>query len=451
MKMNRVITWIIMSTMALSITACGEKAAAPGTEPPTPLDKPAGAKTAPPPTESNNPDGAKTAPPDANGPEFTAESGAKLVVWGSKEEQAYSDNFIKQFTDKYGVEVTLEEVDPAKQTDRLTQEGAVAADIVMLPTSELGKAVEAGLVLPNDQFEVEIRSMNSNAAVQGASYKGMLYGYPVAAETYLLYYNKELIREAPRTFEDVIAFSKKFTDKSKKRYGFMMETGNLYFSYPFLASSGGYIYGKDGTDVNDIGLNSAEVLSSMQEYANLKEVLPVKTDTITKKFMSSLFTSGNLAMDINDLSVLGEYKNALGDKLGAAPLPMISGQTATSLSEIKAWYVNANSKYPNAARLFAYFASTKEAQLQYSEQSGNVPTNIEAQESDQIRSDPYLAAFTEQFNNSHPLPSIPEIDNVWAPVDTALSDIWDHNKEIKAALDQAVKQIQEQNNANVAE
>lgn len=451
--MKKAFIFMIAFTMVLLISACGGKTAAPDGEPPAPIDgaqtppppqtdQSVGAKTAPPP-QADQPDGAKTAPPDANGAEFTAEAGAKLVVWESKGERAYSDDFIKEFTNRYGVEVTWEEVDPSEQADRLEKDGSSAADVVMIPNSELGKAVEAGLVLPNDHFEVESRSLNAESAVQGTSYKGMLYGYPLAAETYLLYYNKDLIQEAPKTFEDVIEFSKKFTDKTNNKYGVMWEVGDFYFSYPFLASSGGYVYGKGGTDVNDIGLNSAEAQKSMEMFISLKEVLPVKSGKITKESKSSLFTSGNLAMDINGLSVLGEYKEALGNKLGVVSLPTIGGQPTTSFSDIKAWYVSANTPYPNAARMFAYYASTKDAQLQYSEQTGAVPTNKEAQQSDQIKNDPYLSAFTEQLGNAHPVPSLPEMDHVWEPMGAALADIWDNNKDMKAALDHAVKQIQE--------
>lgn len=460
MRINKVIAFITALVMILSISACGGKTAGPDNVPPAAVDVPGGANTPPPPDQ---PDGAKTAPPpdqsggaktppppDANGPEFTAEAGAKLVVWENKGEQVLSDDFVKEFADKYGVEVIREEVELTEQGDRLTQEGASAADVVMLSTRELGKAVEAGLVLPNDTFEVETRSNNVSPAVQGVSYKRTLYGYPLAAETYLLYYNKTLLQEAPKSFEDVIEFSKKFTDKSKERYGLIWDIGNLYYSYPFLVSSGGYIYGQDGTDINDIGLNSPEAQKSMEILARLKEVLPVKTDKITKDFKGSLFTSDKLAMDMNDLSVLGEYKKAMGENLGVAPIPVIGKYNAISFSEIKAYYVNAKSQYPNAARLFAHFASTKEMQLQHSERTGDIPTNKEAQASDQIKNDPYLSVFAEQLNTSHAVPSLPEMDNVWEPVGAALTEIWDNDKDIKAALDDAVKQIKERNIAKIA-
>ncbi|MCT6985987.1 extracellular solute-binding protein, partial [Salmonella enterica subsp. enterica serovar Senftenberg] len=79
-------------------------------------------------------------------------------------------------------------------------------------------------------------------------------------------------------------------------------------------------------------------------------------------------------------------------------------------------YVSSFTKYPQAARLFADFATSKEAQLQLSALVGSVPTNNEAQEDDQIKNDEYVSAFTEQFKSSQPMPSVPEMANVWSPV-----------------------------------
>lgn len=438
MKIKKVLTLAAAFTMAVSITACGgSKTAAPETAPAT----------------ENPPTEAKTTAPEAGAPELKPEEGAKLVVWESKDERAYTDAVIKAFTEKYGVEVTLEEVNPTDQAGKLAQDGpsGMAADVVMFPHDNLGRVAAANLVLPNDKFEAETRDQNTEAAIQGVSFNDVLYGYPRAAETYLLYYNKDLIKEAPKSFEEVIEFSKTYTDKSKNKYGIMWETGNLYFNYPFLASNGGYIFGSDGTDIADIGLNNEGAVKSMEVFSSLKEILPIKSGDITPDIKRGLFTSGELAMDINGPWELGGYKEALGDKLGVAPIPTISGQPAISLSGIKAWYVNSYSQYPNAARLFANFATSEEAQLQLSELVGSVPTNKKAQESDQIKNDPYVSAFTEQFKNSRPMPSVPEMNNVWNPVGAALSEIWDNNKDVKDSLDNAVKQIKELNSGTAAE
>ncbi|MMZ60614.1 Maltose/maltodextrin-binding protein precursor [compost metagenome] len=101
--------------------------------------------------------------------------------------------------------------------------------------------------------------------------------------------------------------------------------------------------------------------------------------------------------------------------------------------------------------MYADFASNKESQLLLNETVGSVPTNLEALEADQIKNDPYIAAFAEQAKNSQPMPSIPEMNNVWGPANAALPEIWNNNADPKAAMENAVKQITDLNNGVAAE
>lgn len=436
MKMNKVMALVATLTMAFSITACGSSSSK--------TEEPAASTTTETAATDNTTDNKDAAAPDSLQPE----EGATLVVWESKEERSFTDEIAKQFTEKYNVPVKVEEVAATDQVTKLSQDGpsGLAADIVMFPHDNLGRAAAAGLLLANDAFKDETTKNNTEASIQGVTYDGVLYGYPRAAETYALYYNKSLVKEVPKTFDDVITFGKSFTDKAKKKYGIMWETGNMYFNYPFIATTGGYIFGKNGTDKEDIGINSDASIEGLKTYAQLKEVLPVKSGDINPDIKRSLFNSGDVAMDINGPWELAGYKTALGDNLGVVPIPTIGGKPAISFSGIKAWYVNSFTKYPNAAELFANFASGKDAQLLLNTKVGSIPTNNEALESDQIKNDPFISAFAEQTKNSQPMPSIPEMGNVWSPVNAALPEIWDNNADPKTAMDKAAEQIKDLNN-----
>ncbi|MOA26330.1 Maltose/maltodextrin-binding protein precursor [compost metagenome] len=156
-------------------------------------------------------------------------------------------------------------------------------------------------------------------------------------------------------------------------------------------------------------------------------------------------------MDINGPWELAAYKEAIGDNLAVAPVPTVLGKTAITFSGIKGYVVSSFTKYPNAAKLYADFASSKESQLLLNKTVGSVPTNLEALEADQIKNDPYIAAFAEQAKNSQPMPSIPEMNNVWGPANAALPEIWNNNVDPKVALENAVKQITDLNNGVAAE
>lgn len=444
MNLKKLMVLTAVFSMAASITACGSGNNNGGNAAATNAPKENAAAT----------DNAGTANSGnaTAADEIKPEDGASLLVWESKEERPFAEEIAKQFTAKYNVPVKIEEVAPPDQVGKLTQDGpsGLAADVVLIPHDNLGKAVSASLLLPNDIFAEQTKADNTEASIVGSSFGGELYGYPRAAETYALYYNKSLVKEAPKSFDDVLAFSKTFTDKAKNKYGIMWEVGNMYFGYPFIATTGGYLFGKDGTDKDDIGLNNEGAIEGLKTYVKLKEALPIKSGDISADIKRSLFSSGDVAMDMTGPWELAAYKEALGDKLGVAPVPTIDGKTAITFSGIKIFGVNAYSQYPNAAKLYAQFASTKDAQLLLNKLIGSIPTNNEALKDPQITDDPYISAFAEQAKNSQPMPSIPEMGNVWSPVNAALPEIWDNNADPKAAMDKAVQQIKDLNNGATA-
>ena len=442
MNFKKIMTVTAACSMVLSITACGSNNGNNGGN--------AAATNAP---AANTTENAGTNSGNAAATEVVPEDGASLTVWESKEERPFAEEIAKQFTAKYNVPVKIEEVAPPDQVTKLTQDGpsGLAADVILIPHDNLGKAASASLVLPNDVFAEETKSENTEASIIGSTFNNELYGYPRAAETYALFYNKSLVKEAPKSFDDVLAFSKTFTDKSKNRYGIMWEVGNLYFNYMFISSNGGYLFGENGTNKDDIGLNNEGAITGLKTFVKMKEALPIKSGDINADIKRSLFNSGDVAMDITGPWELAGYKAALGDKLGIAPVPTIEGKTAITFSGIKIFAVNAYSQYPNAAKLYAHFASSKDAQLLLNKTIGSVPTNNEALADPQIAGDPYVSAFAEQAKNSQPMPSIPEMGNVWSPVNAALPEIWDKNVDPKVAMDKAVQQIKDLNNGATAE
>ncbi|GAA0134847.1 extracellular solute-binding protein [Paenibacillus sp. YSY-4.3] len=430
---------VAVLTLTASMTACGTKSSGGGN----------GANTPAPSNAANN-KGNNTAVQDG---ELVPEEGAELLVWESREEVPFTEEIARQFEEKYGVKVKIEEVATTDQVGKLTTDGpsGLGADVIIIPHDHLGNAAASGLILENDVFAEETKKNNTEASIIGATFEGTLYGYPRAAETTALFYNKSLVPEPPKSFEDLIAFGKTFTDKSKKKYALMWEAGNMYFNYPFIASGGGYLYGDNGTNKDDIGLAHEGVAESMKVYQSLAEILPIKSGDINPDIKRGLFGAGDVAMDINGPWEVAGYKEALGDNLAIAPVPTVNGKPAITFSGIKIYTVSSFAKYPNAAKLYAEFATTKEAQLLLNETIGSVPTNLEALESDQIKNDPIVSGFAEQAKNSEPMPSIPEMANVWAPVNAAMADIWDNKTDPKVAMEKAITQIKDLNNGLAAD
>ncbi len=377
--------------------------------------------------------------------EVQPEAGAELKIWVDKTERTFIDSVLPLFTAKYGVKVTAEEVNVPDQGSKLETDGpiGVAADVVTLPHDKIPQAAKANLLLPNDLFEEETRATALETAIQASTYDGILYGYPETIETYALFYNKDLVPTPPKTWDEVIAFAKTFNDPANRKYAIAWNH-DTYFNSMFIQSYGGYIYGKDGTDPTDIGLNNDGAIEGMKFYQSLYDVVPIKTTDNKYDIRTELFATGKLAMLIDGPWSLGSFLGKVN--MGVAPLPDLPGGKKTiSMAGVRSFYVNSYTKYPNAAKLLARFLSTEEVQLRDFEMASIIPANKAANENEKIKNDPIINGFVEQFKNSTTMPSIPQINNVWLPAEAAFASIWDNKDDVKGAMDKAVQSIQELN------
>ncbi|WP_372634462.1 extracellular solute-binding protein [Cohnella sp.] len=397
------------------------------------------------PSSSTSPSTASEgAAPSEDGEEeaLKPEAGAKLKVWESKEQMPYMQELAAAFEREYGVPVTLEEVAGGDQGGRLATDGPskLAGDVLTLPHDQIAQAVKAGLLLPNDVFEEETRATMAEAAVKASTYEGVLYGYPKSVETYALFYNKDLFPEPPKTWDEIVKFAETFTNSKENKYAVMWEFVG-YYSYPFVGSFGGYFFGQDNTDPNDIGLNSPGAVEGFEFLRSLKPILPMNAADVTYDVKTQLFADGKLALNIDGPWSVAAFKDKVN--FGVAPIPAVpGGNPSTSFSGVKSYYVNSYTPYPIAARLFANFAASKENQLRNYEMTGAIPANKEAGEDPKIKDDPYVSGFFQQFENSTPMPGISAINALWDPLKAAFTTVWDDPKaDVKATLDAMVTTV----------
>ncbi|MEW9698202.1 extracellular solute-binding protein [Paenibacillus sp. SI8] len=429
-RLKSLLTISLALTMAASITACGGTASTSGTP------QPAASPTAKEGTPSSTPKGTAG----------QIEKDAKLLVWdngGSDED--WAKMVAAEFTKKYNVPVEVQVVSQGDAPTKLQTDGpaGLGADVFLAPHDKLGTLVASGLVLENF-FPDEYKKDFMEAAITGTTMNKVLYGYPTAIDTYALFYNKDLVKQPPATMDELIAQAKAFTNKEKEKYGFMMEVGNLYFLYAFVSGYGGYVFGENNTNKADIGLNNEGAIKAGQLMQKLhKETLPLNKEDINFGLKETLFINNNLMFDINGPWAVAALQKG-GVNFGVAPLPKLdNGKSPISFSGVRAYYVNSYSKYPEAASLYAKFATSEEMLMKKFEISGQMPPRNSLLENDKIKSNAIVKGFLDQAKLSVPMPNIPEMNSVWEPVGNAFTAIWNENADPKKALDASVKQVKE--------
>lgn len=437
MKLRQLLVLIFCFVMVFTLAACGKNNSAGN-----------GGNAAASNSGSANSAGDKAAANNnqAGEEEYKPEEGASLIVWDNKDKEGEWSRFVaEEFTKKYNIPVKVEEVGHTDAPGKMKTDGpaGLAADVFAAPHDHAGGMAAQGLILENfyaDEYQQDFME----AAIIGTSVDGKMYGYPTNIETYALFYNKDLVKQAPQTFEELMTQSKTFTDKAQNKYGFMMEVGNFYFVYSIIGGYEGYVFGNNNTDPNDIGLNNEGAVKAGQFMLRLKkEILPLNNEDITYDVKQSLFNEGKLMFNIDGPWAVKGHKDA-GLNFGVAPLPKLeNGNVPTSFSGVKGFYVNAYTKYPEAASLYAKFATSEEMLLKRFEITGELPPRKSLLENEIIKNDEIAAAFLTQAQSAVPMPNIPEMPAVWGPAGSALAAIWNEQAAPKAALDSAVQQIKE--------
>lgn len=378
--------------------------------------------------------------------ELKPEDGAELTVWESQGPEGEFMKFVgEEFEKKYGIKVTYEEVGAVDAKGKLAQDGpaGVGPDVFAAPHDHTGELVASGLILENSKYADRVKNDYIKAASDAVSFEGKVYGYPTAIETYGLFYNKDIFPEAPKNYDEIIAKAKEVNNTKENKYAFMWDVGNAYFSHSFVAGAGGYIFGDGGTNKDDVGLDKEEAIEGAKQIVALKEALPLNSLDTTTQIIEGLFDEGKVGAIIDGPWAVAGRKEA-GVNFGVAALPNLDdGKHQSSLSGIRTLFVSSYANYPQAAQLFAEFATSDEMLLKRFELTRQIPPVKALMEADEIKNDEMVAPFLEQAKYAVPMPSIPEMGVVWTPYGAAFATMWNDDVSPEEALKTAAQTVRD--------
>ena len=363
-----------------------------------------------------------------------------LKVW---ESDKGPDKFIQEAGAAYtkaNPNVTVEyvhvELGDAAGQIALDGPAGVGPDLFAAPHDKLGELVNSGHVAPTVNPD-KVKKQVLGACGQALTYEGKMYGYPVSAETYALFYNKDLIAEkdVPKTWEDLEKWTKEFNAANPGKYGFIMDVGNSYYTILFTTSSGNRLFGLSGTDTTSTNINSDASIKGMEFFQSLRSTLDVPAADVTTSMADAAFSSGKAAMHITGPWNIKPFVDA-GINFGVAALPALPGDTkpCASFSGTRAMFVSAYSENVEEASKFAEFLLTDEMQQLRFALTGAMPSINTKVDS------PYIPGFLEQLDYAFPMPSIPQMGSFWEAMGNASKNIWD-GADVKKELDAANKSI----------
>ena len=372
----------------------------------------------------------------------------ELTVYVDNGYKSYMEEAAKAFEKESGTKVNIKTGDALGGLDKLSldNQSGNAPDVMMAPYDRVG-----GLGNDGQLAEVALNkdSKTDKTTESLVTNGGKVYGAPAVIETLVLYYNKDLMQEAPKTFGELEELAKDskydFAGEAGKNTAFLADWTNFYYAYGLLSGNGGYVFGKDGTDPKDIGLNNQGAIDGI-EYAKTWYAKWPKGLQDTKgaaNFIQTQFQEGKTAAIIDGPWKAASLKEAKVN-YGVATIPTLpNGKAYSAFGGGKAWVIPAGANHPEAAQKFVNFLTSTDQQKALYDKTNEVPANTEAREYAVGKNDELTAAVVKQFENAQPMPNISEMSTVWDPAKTMLFEAVSGKKSSKDAADDAVKLIKE--------
>ncbi len=214
--------------------------------------------------------------------------------------------------------------------------------------------------IEQDSFDT---SLYVPGAIKASTVDNSLYALPFRSETYVLYYNKDILAKAgytdpPSSWDEMLEIAEACTDGDTYGYGLVgTNYSNISFQYiTMLRSSGGSILKADGTS----NLGAPAAILTAQLYKDLVPYAPasfLENDGLANR---TLFANGKVAMYMSGIYDLEEILKINPNlNFSCAMVPTTSGEDSERGSILGGWSVAIakSSKEKDAAWEFVKFLS----------------------------------------------------------------------------------------------
>ena len=295
----------------------------------------------------------------------TAAEATTITFWdGNWQESVWPEVEAKWNEEHPDIKVNAQfQADLANDKYMLALTNKTAPDVLACALDWVTTFGNAGLLAPLDEY-VKKDGLDVGQYVKGAidasTVQGFLYGLPFRSETYVLFYNKDLLAgagytEPPKTWEELKEIAAACTKDGVYGYGLCgTNYSNISFQYiTMLRSSGGEILSADNTVSllgSDVAIATAQLYKDLLPYAPASVL---ENDNIANR---TLFAGEKVAMYVCGIYDAEEIIKANPDlNFACAMVPTRNGAKRSTILGGWSAAVSKDSKQKEAAWEFVRF------------------------------------------------------------------------------------------------
>jgi len=311
------------------------------------------------------------------------------TIFGPEDLSYYIDRN-QRFYEKYGVRVNITVVPYGRdQNAKLIASmlaGGSQYDIFIIDCVEVPKYVEAGWVLPIDEWLTEeLKNDAIPFALDGMAYKGKWYGLPWISEWKSFVYNREMIKkvgysEFPRTWQEVVELAKKLQDAGIVKYAsawsWAQKESLICDFVAILASFGGRFFDENLNPVFNDGKGVQALQFMVDMIYKYKIVNPsslgwTETEVDKAMFDKDIAFGMRWGLPLVDLDN-PELSKGVGEwEVGL--MPSVDGKHPYTVSGPMGWAISYGTKHPKEAFEYIKFLAGPEGALDAALKAGVVP------------------------------------------------------------------------------
>ena len=369
-----------------------------------------------------------TTEPQVNNDTTPEVTDVTLKVWAPQEDQVDENSWLNQMQKafaeahpEYNITWDNGVCPEGDAATMVTTDPAAAADVYMFANDQLGTLIQAGALskLGGSYLEQVQNDVSATYVNTVTSTDGSVYGFPVAPNTWFMYYNKALVGDADLTSLEAVL--------EKGIVAF--EVKNSWYLPSFFFAAGGSLFGETGADAaagvqfgGEAGYAATNAVLDLLENPNFKVDGDGYGNAGLKDGTVAAYFSGS--WDYQGLF------DALGENLGAvaAPTVMVNGAPAQlkAYAGSKAVGVNPNAANQKAAMDFAAFLASADSQLLRFQLRNITPAVTALSENAEVAASIVATAESNTMAfASVAQPTIAEMNPVWGPVGTFGTNIAD--------------------------
>jgi len=345
----------------------------------------------------------KTTEPEVVATDVPVVEQVEVTFWhaygtGSAEETAMAKLLAQAAIDLPNIKINVLQVPFDQIYSKYRTEVAAGGgpDMFIAPNDSLGDDARANLIADITTLAAGKLDGYTPLAVDGMSVGGKLYGIPESLKAVAFWYNTELMPVPPATTAELQAMMEAGTPVSLS-YG-------CYHHYGFFGAFGGKIFDENWKVVADQG----GVADAMSFLNDLYQISVANGWPRNDSDGLAPFQEGTVAAITNGNWAMGDYKNALGDKLAVTALPAGPAGPASPLLGVDGYYFNPNSQNLATALEVALYLTNAASQTIMMNDAGHVPGRT-----DVTITDPLIKGLFDAFTTA-----------IVRPQDAALGLYW---------------------------